>query len=54
VPAGSTNIAFLGQFVEIADDVVFTVEYSFRGAMHGGVRAARDPVRYSADLPRPA
>jgi oleate hydratase len=32
VPDGSTNIAFLGQFCEIPDDVVFTVEYSVRSA----------------------
>ncbi|ORY14493.1 67 kDa myosin-cross-reactive antigen family protein [Clohesyomyces aquaticus] len=32
VPEGSTNIALLGQFVEIPDDTVFTVEYSVRGA----------------------
>ena len=33
IPQGSQNFAFLGQFVEIEDDVVFTVEYSVRGAM---------------------
>ena len=32
VPEGSTNFAFVGQFVEIPDDVVFTVEYSVRSA----------------------
>lgn len=32
VPADSTNLAFVSQFVEIADDVVFTVEYSVRAA----------------------
>ena len=32
VPAGSTNLAFLGQFCELSDDVVFTVEYSIRSA----------------------
>jgi oleate hydratase len=32
VPAGSTNLAFLGQFCELPDDVVFTVEYSIRSA----------------------
>jgi oleate hydratase len=31
-PAATTNIAFIGQFCEIADDVVFTVEYSVRSA----------------------
>lgn len=34
VPHGSKNFAFLGQFVEIPEDVVFTVEYSVRAAMH--------------------
>jgi oleate hydratase len=33
VPVGAENFAFLGQFVEIPDDVVFTVEYSVRSAM---------------------
>ncbi|MGL4741388.1 MAG: oleate hydratase [Sarcina sp.] len=33
VPEGSVNLAFLGQFSEIPDDVVFTVEYSIRSAM---------------------
>ena len=32
VPAESKNLAFISQFVEIADDVVFTVEYSIRAA----------------------
>ena len=32
VPAESQNLAFISQFVEIADDVVFTVEYSVRAA----------------------
>jgi oleate hydratase len=32
VPAGSKNFAFISQFVEIPDDVVFTVEYSVRAA----------------------
>jgi len=32
VPEGATNFAFLGQFCEIPDDVVFTVEYSVRSA----------------------
>jgi oleate hydratase len=33
VPIGSTNLAFLGQFSEIKDDCVFTVEYSVRSAI---------------------
>jgi oleate hydratase len=32
VPNNSVNLAFVSQFVEIADDVVFTVEYSVRAA----------------------
>lgn len=32
VPEGWTNLAFTGQFCEIPDDVVFTVEYSIRSA----------------------
>ncbi|KNE72694.1 hypothetical protein AMAG_16452 [Allomyces macrogynus ATCC 38327] len=32
VPHGSTNLAFVSQFAEIPDDVVFTVEYSTRAA----------------------
>lgn len=33
VPDGSTNLAFMGQYAEQPDDVVFTVEYSVRCAM---------------------
>lgn len=32
IPEGSTNLAFVGQFCEIPDDVVFTEEYSVRAA----------------------
>jgi oleate hydratase len=32
VPEGSKNLAFVGQFCEIPEDVVFTVEYSIRSA----------------------
>ncbi len=32
VPGGSTNLAFIGQYCEQPDDVVFTVEYSIRSA----------------------
>ncbi|QYG08382.1 oleate hydratase [Janthinobacterium sp. PAMC25594] len=32
VPANSVNLAFVSQFVELTDDVVFTVEYSVRAA----------------------
>ena len=32
IPAGYENLAFIGQFCEQPDDVVFTVEYSIRSA----------------------
>ena len=32
VPDGSKNLAFLGQYCELPEDVVFTVEYSVRSA----------------------
>jgi len=32
IPNGSTNFAFLGQFAEVPNDCVFTVEYSVRCA----------------------
>ncbi|MHB8432307.1 MAG: oleate hydratase [Candidatus Tyrphobacter sp.] len=32
VPDGSTNLAFIGQFSELPDGVVFTVECSIRSA----------------------
>jgi oleate hydratase len=32
VPVDSKNLAFISQFVEIPDDVVFTAEYSVRAA----------------------
>jgi oleate hydratase len=32
LPEGSTNLAFVGQFCELPEDVVFTVEYSIRSA----------------------
>ncbi len=33
IPKGAANFAFLGQFTEMPEDVVFTVEYSVHGAM---------------------
>ncbi len=33
IPKGWTNLAFTGQFCELPDDVVFTIEYSIRSAM---------------------
>jgi oleate hydratase len=32
LPDGTHNLAFMGQFCEVPDDVVFTVEYSIRSA----------------------
>ena len=32
IPAGARSFAFLGQFCELADDTIFTVEYSVRTA----------------------
>ncbi|WGS53224.1 oleate hydratase [Paraburkholderia sp. D15] len=34
LPAGWRNLAFIGQFCELPDDVVFTVEYSVRSAQN--------------------
>jgi len=34
IPAGYKNLAFIGQFCELPDDVVFTVEYSIRSAQN--------------------
>ena len=33
VPVGAKNFAIIGQFCEIPDDMVFTVEYSERSAL---------------------
>lgn len=46
VPKGSTNLALLGQFVEIPDDCVFLVDYSTRSAQIGVYRLlnVRKPV----------
>ena len=32
IPRGTHNLAIVGQFCELPDDVVFTVEYSVRSA----------------------
>jgi len=34
IPHGARNFALMGQYVEIPEDCVFTVEYSVRSAMH--------------------
>ena len=54
VPVGSQNLAFVSQFVEIADDVVFTVEYSVRAAQLAvyqllGIDRPVPPVTQHAD-----
>lgn len=38
VPEGCTNLGFIGQFVEVQDDAVFTVETSVRTAMEAVYR----------------
>jgi oleate hydratase len=46
VPAGSKNLAFIGQFCELPDDVVFTTEYSIRSAqtaVYSLLRLKREP-----------
>jgi oleate hydratase len=57
VPPGSTNLAFIGQFSELPDDVVFTVEYSIRSAQTAvyalaGIEKQVPPVYKGAHDPR--
>ncbi|MFB7919424.1 oleate hydratase [Streptomyces sp. NPDC056061] len=59
VPDGAKNFAFLGQFVEIPEGVVFTVEYSVRSAMtavdhHFGVDKGIPPMYRGLADPRVA
>ena len=56
IPENATNFAFLGQFAEVADDCVFTVEYSVRTAqtaVYGFFDTEREviPVHDSAHNP---
>jgi oleate hydratase len=47
VPDGSRNLAFIGQFCELPEDVVFTVEYSIRSAqvaVHALLHLRRRPL----------
>ncbi len=47
IPKGATNIAFLGQFAEVDDDCVFTVEYSVRcaqEAVYGFFDCGKTPI----------
>lgn len=53
VPVGSKNLGLISQFVEIPDDVVFTVEYSVRAAQMAvyqlmGITRAVPPVSQHA------
>ncbi|WP_031078897.1 oleate hydratase [Streptomyces sp. NRRL WC-3742] len=59
IPHGARNFALLGQFVEIPEDVVFTVEYSVRGAMHAvyrllGLDKPIPPVYHALSDPKTA
>ena len=57
VPKGSTNLAFVGEFCELPDDVVFTVEYSVRSAQMAvssllGLKREPPPVYMGQHDPR--
>ncbi|TFU05873.1 oleate hydratase [Polymorphobacter arshaanensis] len=57
IPAGATNFGFVGQYCELPDDVVFTVEYSIRSAQTAayallGLDRAPPPVYKGAFDPR--
>ena len=57
IPAGWGNLAFIGQFCELPEDVVFTVEYSVRSAQVAayallGVGKAPPPVYQGLCDPR--
>jgi oleate hydratase len=57
LPKGATNFAFLGQFAEVPNDCVFTVEYSVRcaqTAVYGLFECGKDvlPVYDSIHKPR--
>ena len=56
LPAGSVNLAFVGQYCEIPDDVVYTVEYSVHSAKLAvagllGVDPALPPTYKGLDHP---
>jgi len=57
MPKGTKNVAFIGQFCELPEDVVFTVEYSIRSAqtaVYGllGLRREPPPVYHGQFDPR--
>lgn len=52
IPHGAKNFGLMGQYVEIPEDCVFTVEYSVRSAMHAvyglfGVDKAIPPIYHA-------
>ncbi len=57
IPEGARNFAFLGQFVEVPEDVVFTVEYSVHCAMlavyeYFGVKKQIPPIYHGVMDPK--
>jgi oleate hydratase len=57
VPEGSNNLALVGQYCELPDDVVFTVEYSIRSAQTAvysllGLKKSPPPVYKGKYNPR--
>jgi oleate hydratase len=48
IPAGTRNFAFIGQYCEIPDEVVFTVEQSVRSA----IIAVYELLKIKKDIPR--
>jgi oleate hydratase len=57
VPAGVVNLAFVGQYCEIPDDVVYTVEYSVHSALLAvtsllGLEAKLPPTYRGLDHPK--
>ena len=57
LPEGARNFAFLGQWVEMPEDVVYTVEYSVHCAMHAvyalfGVEKAIPPIYHGLADPK--
>lgn len=54
IPHDTTNVAFIGQYVEIPDDTTFSVEYSVRGAQIAVSRLmglGQDPPKISKNIP---
>ncbi len=52
VPTGAQDFAFIGQYTEIPEDVVFTVEHSRARSDARRLRTARPRQGHPADLPR--